>query len=292
MDDIKIIAPPDLPVPADPWTDDFEAIATWDTVTAAQRLAQAQRLLKAGAEDAYNRVGLQLFVAGLKPTLRSKLMESDPTTLRQAFETAVNFEGLQKEPRRAHASHVAAIEEREFNNEDAVSHSNDEEDDGDETEIAAVTKKLKNLKKKAQKKKKGSASQSSTQAKPKFSNGQNAASAKDGCRFCGNKGHMQRACFKRKAAGAPCVDQAGNPLPGESVSSIENFQQFVQWQQQQLQQQREQQQRTATPFMAPGQQYAHADSIERVGGGAWAHNPYNVTGQGYENVPNGFPLKY
>jgi hypothetical protein len=47
------------------------------------------------------------------------------------------------------------------------------------------------------------------------------------------KGHMQRACFKRKAAGAPCVDQFGNPLPGESINGVASQQQFEQWQQQQ-----------------------------------------------------------
>ncbi len=43
-------------------------------------------------------MGLQLFIAGLRPQLHSKLMETDPAAMRQAFEAAVNFEGLLKEP--------------------------------------------------------------------------------------------------------------------------------------------------------------------------------------------------
>ena len=289
IDDIKFIAPQALPEPAAPWTAPFTEAAGWAGITAAQKTTHMQQLLKAGAEDAYNRVGLQLFIAGLKPALRSKLMETDPLTLRQAFEAAVNFEGLLKEPTRAAKSiHIAAVGEEQESEDNGRTTVQEGEEEDDDIEIAAITKKLKNLKKKAQnKKKKSTSSQSYPSNRPK--NG-SAPAAKDECRYCHAKGHMQRACFKRKAAGAPCVDQFGNPLPGETVNSVTAQLQFEQWQQQQQQQQ--QQQYNSAPALNPSQQhYAQMGASGGVGA-LWAHNPYVNKGGEYENVPTGFPLNY
>ena len=288
IDDIKFIAPAVLPEPATPWTDPFTGAAGWAGITAVQRTAQMQQLLRAGAEDAYNRVGLQLFIAGLKPTLRSKLMETDPANMRQAFEAAVNFEGLLKEPsRNGKTFHLAAVEDTDDNGQEgAVRAQHEEDDDEEDIEIAAITKKLKQLKKKAQnKKKKSTPSHPQTSTKPKQQN----AAARDECRYCRAKGHMQRACFKRKAAGAPCVDQFGNPLPGETVNAVTTQQQqFEQWQQQQQQQPSQQQHNT---YNYPPPQYAQMGANGGVGA-LWTHNPYVNKGGEFENVPTGFPLNY
>jgi hypothetical protein len=287
IDDIKFIAPAQLPEPATPWSDAFTGAAGWAAITAAQKTTQMQRLLQAGAADAYNRVGLQLFIAGLKPVLRSKLMETDPANMRQAFEAAVNFEGLLKEPTRGSKPvHIAAVAGEEITDTNDRHVSPDEEEEDEEAEIVAITKKLKNLKKKAQnKKKKNNGSQSQVQNKQQQQR-QTSAAAKDECRYCHVKGHMQRACFKRKAAGAPCVDQYGNPLPGESVHGISTQQQqFEQWQQQQ------QQHFNGAAFNSAPQQYAQMGAAGGVGA-LWANNPYNNRGGEFENVPNGFPLNY
>ena len=100
---------------------------------------------------------------------------------------------------------------------------------------------------------------------------------------------MQRACFKRKAAGAPCVDQFGNPLPGETVHAVTTQQQqFEQWQQQQQQQPSPQHHNN---YNYPPPQYAQMGANGGVGA-LWTHNPYVNKGGEFENVPTGFPLNY
>ena len=290
IDDIKFIAPAVLPEPATPWTAPFTEAAGWAAITAANKTAQMQQLLRAGAEDAYNRVGLQLFIAGLKPTLRSKLMETDPATMRHAFEAAVNFEGLLKEPsRNGKTFHITAVEDNDDNGQEGVVRSQHEEDDEEEDiEIAAITKKLKQLKKKAQNKKKKSTNpQTNASTKPKQQN----TAARDECRYCRAKGHMQRACFKRKAAGAPCVDQFGNPLPGETVNGVTSQQHYEQWHSQQQQQQHQQHHLNAPAYNHAPQQYAQMGAAGGVGA-LWTHNPYASQGGEFENVPTGFPLNY
>ena len=283
IDDIKFIAPANLPVPATPWSAAFTGAGGWGGIANDEKDAHIQRLLRAGAEDAYNRVGLQLFIAGLKPALRSKLMETDPVTMREAFETAVNFEGLLKEPlRTAKSIHIAAVVNDEEGDNGERQQMLEEDEEDDDAEIAAISKKLKNLKKKAQnKKKKSNNTPSRVSSKPN----QQGAAAKDECRYCHMKGHMQRACFKRKAAGAPCVDQFGNPLPGETVNNVSAHQQYDAWQQQQ------QHPLNAPAYNNTPHQYAQMGAAGGVGA-VWAHNPYARQGGEFENVPNGFPLNY
>ena len=290
IDDIKFIAPAVLPAPPTPWSAPFTGAAGWAGITAAQKDAQLQTLLNAGATDAYHRVGLQLFIAGLKPALRSKLMETDPATMREAFEAAVNFEGLLKEPTRTgRPTHISAVNNEEEDQDGESRALNDEGEEDEEVEIAAITRKLKNLKKKAQnKKKKPTPTQTPGPPKQKTAN----SAGRDECRYCRVKGHMQRACFKRKAAGAPCVDQFGNPLAGENVSAVATQQQqFEQWQQQQQQQQQQLSQQQHHSFNYPPPQYAQMGANGGVGA-LWTHNPYVNKGGEFENVPTGFPLNY
>jgi hypothetical protein len=102
---------------------------------------------------------------------------------------------------------------------------------------------------------------------------------------------MQRACFKRKAAGAPCVDQFGNPLPGETVNGVTSQQHYEQWQSQQQQQQHQQHHLNAPAYNHAPQQYAQMGAAGGVGA-LWTHNPYVSQGGEFENVPTGFPLNY
>jgi hypothetical protein len=84
-------------------------------------------------------------------------METDPATMRQAFEAAVNFEGLLKEPiRTTKPIHIASLRGEEEGEESERQVEQDEGEDDEEVEIAAITKRLKNLKKKNQNKKKKS----------------------------------------------------------------------------------------------------------------------------------------
>ncbi len=57
LDDMKFIAPTQLTELATPWSDAFKGGAGWAAITAAQKTMQMQRLLRAGAEDAYNLMG-------------------------------------------------------------------------------------------------------------------------------------------------------------------------------------------------------------------------------------------
>jgi len=132
-------------------------------------------------------------------------MEMDPATMRQAFEAAVNFEGLLRKPTLVTKPvHIMSLHGEEEGEDSECQVEEEEGDEDEEIKIAAITKQLKNLKKKAQNKKKKSTNlQSTGSAKPRQPQ---TATAKDECCYCHMKGHMQQACFKRKAVGTLCVD--------------------------------------------------------------------------------------
>jgi hypothetical protein len=305
INDIKEIAPAILPAPAEPFTEDVRAVAGFVALPNNVKAAQTQYLLQAGAMDAYNRVGVQLFIAGLKPALRTELMKAEPRNMREAFDAAVKEENILKEPKRhQHAANVSEVRTAEDDDDE----DEDEEggdDDGDEAEIAAITRKLKNLKKKFSKKKKSPGgkpanNRSQTKKDANKANGSNGSHNKEGCWFCGMKNHLQKNCFKRKSANAPMVDQHGQPYAsGAGVNSLTAMQ-MMQLQQQHQQQQLQQQQREQLEQLAEKSPFPHLASIqyaqsEQGGGGGnsgWASNPYRSTGGGFENVPNGFPLNY
>jgi len=222
--DLKAMAPEHIPEPAQPWTAAVSAVADFVALTAAQKSEQQQRLLQHGSRDAYNRLGMQLFIAGLKPLLRTELMKSNPDNMREAFDAVLDAERIIAEPNKSgHQRAVVAPVNDEGDLEEDDRDGDDPEEgdeDADVVRLAAIQQRAKLLKKKiAHKNKKknnqGQQQKAGQQQKQSgsppnsnsSSNGQ--AGEKDKCRYCNRPGHRQANCFKRKAAGAPMVDQFG-----------------------------------------------------------------------------------
>ena len=81
-----------------------------------------------------NHVGLQIFVANMKPSIRNDLMKNMPPTLVEAYTEALNLERVATEPKKA----------SQFVSVQAVSNS-DESEEQLEIELAAVQTRLNNF---------------------------------------------------------------------------------------------------------------------------------------------------
>ena len=278
ISDIQSMAPANLPIPAAPWTAPVLAVNGFVALTDAQKDTQARLLLSAGAQDAYHRIGMQLFIAGLRPQLRTELMKSNPNTMREAFDAVIDAEKILAEPQRPTLrTAVSAIsygaEEDEFG---AQEDDNEEEGEMDAT-ISALSSKLKLLKKKASAKRNKAkpngqkqASYNNNKNKSGQNNGQNGTKP-GACRYCKQEGHFQADCYARKAAGAPMVDAQGKPFTsGGGVHALN-----ADDRQQQQQPQQQQQQFAYNPYA----HYAHAE--EQTGGvGAIWQSPATRYGGG------------
>ncbi len=229
--DIQALAPANLPAPAVPYIDEIRALAGWGALADARKEANIQLLMQAGATDAYQRLGMQLFIAGLRPNLRVELMKANPNTMRAAFDAAIDAEKIMAEPRRDKAPNILAVNSYE-DPSDANSEASDAEEEetaegGEEdAEINALSAKLKMLKKKINNKRQ---TQSKSASKPNGQNGKKSANNKQGekkngtCRYCSKEGHFQAECYSRKAAGAPMVDARGKPFSsGGGVHALES----------------------------------------------------------------------
>ncbi len=278
ISDIQSMAPANLPIPAAPWTAPVLAVNGFVALTDAQKDTQARLLLSAGAKDAYHRIGMQLFIAGLRPQLRTELMKSNPNTMREAFDAVIDAEKILAEPQRPTLrTAVSAIsygaEEDEFGTQED---DNEEEGEMDAT-ISALSSKLKLLKKKASAKRNKAkpngqkqASYNNNKNKSGQNNGQNGTKP-GACRYCKQEGHFQADCYARKAAGAPMVDAQGKPFTsGGGVHALN-----ADDRQQQQQPQQQQQQFAYNPYA----HYAHAE--EQTGGvGAIWQSPATRYGGG------------
>ena len=88
-----------------------------------------QTLLKAGAQDTYNRVGMQLFIARLKPNLNFELMKWNPANMREAFNVIIDAKKICAEPKRG--IQILAVESTEGESDaknDAENHYNNIEE--------------------------------------------------------------------------------------------------------------------------------------------------------------------
>lgn len=236
------MAPAVLPAPAAPWTAAVLALGGWGGFAQDEKDAQAQRLIVHGAQDAYHRIGMQLFIAGLRPVLRVELMKSNPQTMREAFDAVIDAEKIISEPQRfGQKSTVMAV--AVDGEEDDIGGQTDGEqgeEDTIEAEIAALSSKLKKLKKRSQAKPnkggKGGQKQAPNNNGKKASGSNGQSGNKPGaCRYCKQEGHFQQECYARKNAGAPLVDAHGQPFRTGGVNAVQGNGQHQQQQQQQSQ---------------------------------------------------------
>jgi hypothetical protein len=151
-------------------------------------------------------VAIQLFVAGLKPSIRDEMMKNMPVLLWEAFQQAITLEKIHTPLK----TNMPAV------NEIADEQDNDEIDG----EIEAVRAQLNRLtSKKSQYRPQGKFNPSGGSGYR--NNGQQGKSSQNSnlrdviCRVCKKKGHFQDKCFTRIAKGLPCVDANGVPLKNQ-----------------------------------------------------------------------------
>jgi len=229
IDDIQSMAPVPLPLPTVVWTRPMTEAAGFAAIAADIKATQAQHLLTAGAKDAYRRLGMQIFIAGLKPLLRTELMKANPQSMREAFDAVVDAERMMAEPQKSggQRAQLCPIDGEGDEDFDRAEGDGGVEEDSELAELAAINHKQKQLKKKIalRKKKagngnkppKGSHNSNNREATPKGAGGRDD---RPKCRFCQAPGHMQANCDQRKAAGAPLVDQYGRPFQQGGVHGV------------------------------------------------------------------------
>ena len=290
--DVQTMAPAALPPPATPWTAAVTALPGFAALPQAEKDAQLQLLLRHGAQDAYHRLGMQLFIAGLKPTLRTELMKSNPTSMREALDAVLDAEKISMDPvRTGQRAQLAPVEDTPHEVDSEAEDSVDGEDEDADT-IAVVSAKLKKLKQKAAARKAklggGSSKPPPNKSKPGGPSGK-AGAERGSCWYCSAKGHMQSACYRRIAAGAPMVNRHGKPLPPrDGVNALQQQMQQLSQQQLAMLQRNQDAASSHNPFQ-------HMSQSENLAGGAvgaiWNKNPWERVGD-FSGPPPPFPLNY
>ena len=159
----------------------------------------ALNLKKEGISQTQRHFLHQIFMAGLRPDLRAKVMDANKDIVWDSVEYAREQEIILADTKGqkvnligqgvAAVTAAAAVEDVD----------EDEEIDLDEDELAILN---------AIRFKKGKAP-----FRSRFNKGQGPRRDKKDmtCRYCKKKGHLQADCFSRQKAGAPCVDAKGEP---------------------------------------------------------------------------------
>ena len=171
-------------------------LAAADVVAAGLTVPQALVYKLEGVRQQEKFLLHQLFIAGLREDIRTKMMEARHMTVRATVDAAREFETILADKRGK--THITSVE-----NETGGQH---EEDEGD---IDAIRGKDGKFKPNHRPSNGGNGDQ---KRKPPFT-GQ--------CRFCKKTGHLQRFCYDRKKKGAPCVDEKGVPYKTQYANTIE-----------------------------------------------------------------------
>jgi hypothetical protein len=215
INDLQALMPPAAltrPATADAFPASIKALAGWDAVTAAHKHATIQNIMELAATQTYSYVGLQHFIANLKPVFRDELMKKNPTTLFTAFEQAAELENIQATPNRFVAGPVTEVEDEEDVNE---------VNDGIDQEIEAINVRLRALQ--TRRNQRGSArgrGPSRGRGANRGNRGNRGGATNSGstmqCWYCKKNGHHQDDCYSRKNAGAPKVNRSGQPAVNDS----------------------------------------------------------------------------
>ena len=177
-------------------------------VGAAAAAADRQAIKAEGILDAEKFFRHQLFLAGLRDPLRTKIMEANKDTIRESVKLANELETIHLEKRRVAVAAIdTSIEETAVN---AVA----AEDDLDDEEFSAVN---------AIRQRNGKAP--FRRAFPRNGgapqNGASNGTFGGKCRYCKKPGHIQKFCQARIKARAPMVDKDGKPFQ-RRITAVEN----------------------------------------------------------------------
>jgi len=198
----SIIEPYAVPAAANLFGPVISAIGDVVAVALADREAQHNRIRLIGEDRVIQLVAVNLFVAGLKPHIRQKMVTRRYATFSAAFDAAMNFEVQLSEPKR-HAQVLMVDADKDNDQPGGESESDDHDDD--EEEIMAEINKL-------------SARLAKTKVNKNKNKSKNSSSGNGGgergkiiCRYCKQQGHMQYSCIKRRNDRAPNVGPDGKP---------------------------------------------------------------------------------
>jgi len=149
----------------------------------------------------------QLFLAGVKDSLRDRVLEAGKADLQESLKFARELEAIQNDRKRS--SKIAALK-AVMPPQEAAAIFWDELESEDLDQIAAVRRQQPR-------------SSNQTQARssgPARSNGPRNPNIV--CRYCKKKGHMQRECNSRRRDGAPMVDANGKKYEQRVNNVAEN----------------------------------------------------------------------
>jgi len=182
--------------------------ATMPTVRATIAAGATEAEVKAeGINDMALFFKHQLFLAGVKDSLRDRVLEAGKADLQESLKFARELEAIQNDRKRSNK--IAALK-AVMPPQEAAAIFWDELENEDIDQIAAVRRQQPR-------------SSNQTQARssgPARSNGPRNPNIV--CRYCKKKGHMQRECNSRRRDGAPMVDANGKKYEQRVNNVAEN----------------------------------------------------------------------
>ena len=216
IDDIEALLPAAARTAnADGYPEALRNVAAFNGLNADLKQQAAETFQSRGITNALNHVGLQIFVANMKPAIRGELMKEMPATLYEAYQQALTLEKVFTEPKKP--SNFVSVQ--------AV--SADETMEDLETQMAAIQTRMFNAARgqfrgrggrggfRGNRGGRGGGQQQQPQQQQQQQTGDY-----NKCRYCKQFGHIQKFCQIRIRAGAPMVDKNGKPYA--KVNSVEN----------------------------------------------------------------------
>ena len=135
LDDMEALLPAAARVPnGDNYVAAIRARAEFTALPNDEKVQSAYNFQTQGITNCMNHVGLQIFVANIKPAIRTDLLKNMPATLVDAYAEALTLERAATEPKKS--PHFVSVQ--------AVSHYSTEEEQA-EIELAAVQTRLNNI---------------------------------------------------------------------------------------------------------------------------------------------------
>ena len=166
-------------------------------------VVQAQALMKRGIDNMQLLVMNTMFIGGLRPDIRDKVLETGPTRIQEAVKLAREVEiifrdGRDKPAKGAYISAVRAEDDPAMAAEDVDILDIEYDDVAHFQRINAIRRSMNKPPLKYQIR---------SGSRPNIE-----------CWYCKIPGHLQEKCRKRKSAGAPMVDADGRPYTPTSGS--------------------------------------------------------------------------
>jgi hypothetical protein len=201
--DTKDPAAPELPDHLH--ADAIRGLAGYAALGADVKQGDFRATWQAGFDDMGQLILRNVFITGLRPLIRQRLLDQPPQTHREAVELALERERQLVEPRKA----VQILEVSEGLLEDG-----EMSQETVELEIDALNKRMEKLR--AFRGRGRGHSRGASRGR-----GSSSASRSAKCYYCGKMGHMQRECNTRKREGGPMKDANGKPYKSH-VSEVTN----------------------------------------------------------------------